>query len=275
MAKTEKSARWMRAVVGLLVAGLVVGGCGSGGDSEPGQDTGATTDTGGAAVADTTGGGDDVPSAATVTLSGVAYVFNTPNPRPGVTIRIAEYPDISAVSDETGRFSMLVPDGATITPIGERDGFAKMHLQTFTTNGEDITSVYLQMVPEGTYDMFAAILGITPSDEHCQISTTVSEKVIQGMTYEEFAAHGHHGVGEATVTTEPAVPDLVYFDATTTPDRSLTETSRDGGVVCTNVPPGIYVFTVHHATRDFETFTATCEPGRFINANPPWGLREK
>ena len=262
------------------LAAVCVGACGGGGGGGGGQDDVATRqDTGPVAATDLSSSADLPPApdavAGTVTLSGVAYTFDTPNPLAGATIALAEHPEVSTVSGADGRFSLTVPDGETITPFGARDGYKTMHVQTFTTAGEDITDAYFQMIYVGTYDMFAVILGITPSDDHCQISSTVNEKAIQGMTYEDFAAHGHHGVAGATVTAEPPVPELVYFDEQTQPDRSLTETTIDGGVVATNVPPGLYVFTAHHPERSFDTFTATCEPGRFINANPPWGMRER
>ena len=58
------------------------------------------------------------------------------------------------------------------------------------------------------------------------------------------------------------------------PDRSRTETSGDGGIIWTEVPAGTYrVITESPSTR-FASFLATCEPGRIVNANPPWGAYE-
>ena len=58
------------------------------------------------------------------------------------------------------------------------------------------------------------------------------------------------------------------------PDRSRTETSGDGGIIWTEVPAGTYrVITESDSTR-FASFLATCEPGRIVNANQPWGAYE-
>ncbi len=58
------------------------------------------------------------------------------------------------------------------------------------------------------------------------------------------------------------------------PDPSLTQTSGDGGVIWTEVPPGSYKVSASSPTDRFASFRATCRDGRIVNANPPWGLRE-
>jgi hypothetical protein len=45
-------------------------------------------------------------------------------------------------------------------------------------------------------------------------------------------------------------------------------------VVWTGVPAGVYTLYARHPSTRFVTFTATCRPGRVVNANPPWGLHE-
>ena len=56
------------------------------------------------------------------------------------------------------------------------------------------------------------------------------------------------------------------------PDRTLTQTSNDGGVLWLDVPAGVYRFSARHPSDRFASFIATCEPGRLVNANPPQGL---
>jgi hypothetical protein len=221
------------------------------------------------------GGADAGDGPATVQLSGVAYTFNTPEPLEGVTISIAELPDITAVSDADGRFSMEVPNNARLTPVGQIDGYMVMHLQTFTSAGRDIEDVFLQMVTEPVFDFMAGLIDADPDPSKCQLVTTVNTREIRGLTYEEFAAFGHHGVPDATASSDPALGDPVYFNDQTIPDPSLTATTIDGGVVWTNIEPGVYTVSASHPSRVFDSFVATCEPGRFINANPPWGLRER
>ena len=58
------------------------------------------------------------------------------------------------------------------------------------------------------------------------------------------------------------------------PDRSQPATSGDGGIIWTEVPAGAYRVIVESPSTRFASFLATCEPGRIVNANPPWGAYE-
>jgi hypothetical protein len=66
----------------------------------------------------------------------------------------------------------------------------------------------------------------------------------------------------------------VYFNESVIPDRSRTETSGDGGIIWTEVPAGTYRGIATSPSTRFASFLATCEPGRIVNANPPWGAYE-
>lgn len=216
--------------------------------------------------------GDD--AAKTVVLSGTAYGFNTPNAVTGAVIRIVEQPGLEATTAADGSWSLEVPANAETTPYITHPDFITMHLETFDLKTADLPHVNFQMVAPDTYDLLAAVLEITPDPTRCQIAATVSEKAIQSMTYDEFRAHGAHGVAGATVAITPANAEVVYFNEQVIPQRSLTESSRDGGVVWANVPPGRYTLHATHATKTFADVTISCEAGRFVNANPPQGIRE-
>ena len=58
------------------------------------------------------------------------------------------------------------------------------------------------------------------------------------------------------------------------PDRSLTESSVDGGVLWLDVPAGVFRFSARSPSARFASFFATCKPGRLVNANPPQGLHQ-
>jgi hypothetical protein len=151
------------------------------------------------------------------------------------------------------------------------------HRQFVGAEGEPIEDVKLQMVSTGIFDFFALAVGVAPDPGRCQIATTVHVAEIFGMDYETFTAYGAHGIAGATAWLEPAVDaenGPVYFTASTIPDRSLAETTVDGGVVWVNVPPGTYTVHASHPDHEFQSFTAICEPGGFVNAGPPWGLRQ-
>lgn len=217
--------------------------------------------------------GDDASKE--VTLSGVAYTFNTPDPVVGAQIRLVEVPDALATTAADGSWTLTVPARAELTPYVTHADHVTMHLQTFELDGRQaIERVYFQMVEPAVFDTLALVLGVTPDPAKCQVASTVSEKAIQTMTFAEFKAHGAHGVADATVTLAPAEADVVYFNEQVIPDKSRTTTSRDGGVVWTNVPPGRYTITVAHPTKTFAPVVFVCEAGRFINANPPQGLHE-
>lgn len=216
--------------------------------------------------------GDEGPS--TVTMSGTAYTFNTPNPVAGAVVRVVEVPGLETTTAADGGWSLEVPANREITPYVTHEGHVTMHLQTFEVGEAPLERVYFQMVADDIFELLAQVLQITPDPERCQIAGTVSEKAIQTMSFDEFKAHGAHGVAGATVTITPAAAEVVYFNEMVIPDRTRTETSRDGGVVWTNVPPGRYTIKATHPEKQFAEIVVSCEAGRFVNANPPQGLRE-
>lgn len=216
----------------------------------------------------------DVYVPPTATLTGWAFAFaGKGKPIEGAVIRIAELPDLETTSAADGTWSLEVPTEAPVTPYAEAKGFALMHLQTFTLTG-DLDHVNFQMVENAIFTMFAYALETEVDPERCQISTTANTIEVRDLDLGDFVAYGAHGVAGATAHADPPIADTVYFDELTIPDRTLTETTVDGGVVWANVPPGVYTITAKHPTRHFAPFVATCVPGRFINAGPTRGLRE-
>lgn len=137
-----------------------------------------------------------------------------------------------------------------------------------------MAEVNFQTPTEGTYQDLSALLGLDPKANACHVVTTVSEKAIQGLTFAQFAAHGAHGVAGVTVTAKPSLPGPIYFNEGVIPDVNQKLSSRDGGVLFTNVPAGTYTLTATHPTQQFVPIVVTCAPGRIVNANPPWGLHE-
>lgn len=194
---------------------------------------------------------DDTSSTPTVMLSGNAYGFNSARPVEGAVVSIVEHPELATTTAADGTWSLAVPDGGEVTPLVTHPSYVTMQLETFTMAGADLEHVNLQMVTPTIYTLLAQIIDITPDDSKCQIASTVSEKAIQALTFEEFMAHGAHGVAGATVTTTPESVPVVYFNEEVQPDTSLSETTRDGGVVWANVPPGRYTIHATHATKQF------------------------
>ncbi len=229
-----------------------------------------------------------------VAISGHAYVFNhSETAIPGATIRVRELPGTSAITDANGDYVVEVPDDTNVTPyIEPPPGYNQIDLQTFHTRGKPIENANFQTPADAEYNGLAAVLSVPfgpdGRPEQCVIVTTASARNVRGVDFETFRERTPHGVAGATAHAKPALPEAVYFNDNVIPDRSRTETSGDGGIVWTEVPTGVYrVITESPSTKApqqrrgsatpplrFASFLATCEPGRVVNANPPWGAYE-
>ena len=216
-----------------------------------------------------------------VTISGRAYAFNHMDTfLAGSTIKVREIPGLSATTDANGDYTLVVPDDTNVTPyIDPPDGYNEIDLQTFHTRGEDIENANFQTPADGEYAGLAAILSVpidpeTGRPSECVIVTTASARNVRGVDYQTFWDRTPHGVEGATSSESPALDGPVYFNENVIPDPSKTETSEDGGIVWTEVPTGTYRIETSSPDTRFASFLATCEPGRIVNANPPWGAYE-
>jgi len=218
-------------------------------------------------------------SAKDVHLRGTAYQFNQVETRlGGATVRVVERPDLSATVRPDGSYDLKVPDRATITPYIEAAGYHRIHLQTFRTAGEDLRGVNFQVPTDAVYQALVALLqvptGANGDPAQCAIVSTFSTRNVRGVGFEAFIGYGAHGVAGATATASPPLPPPVYFNERVLPDPLQRLSSEDGGVIWTGVPAGTYTIRASHPDTRFASFTATCVPGRVVNANPPWGLHE-
>ncbi len=218
------------------------------------------------------------PAPGQVHFRGTVYSFDNQGPIAGATVRVAELPGRSATSAADGSYDLALPDGTKVTPYVEASGYRGIHLQSFVTSGADLEHVNFQIPTTGTYGALAAALGVEVDASgaivRCAIVSTFSTVAVRDLSFEEFVAYGAHGVAGATASASPALPAPVYFNSSVIPDRSLTQSSVDGGVIWTEVPAGVYRVRARHPSTRFAEFTASCAPGRLVNANPPWGLRE-
>ncbi|MCB0829932.1 MAG: hypothetical protein KDB64_03350, partial [Solirubrobacterales bacterium] len=211
----------------------------------------------------------------------------------GASIRIREFPEISATTDEAGDFRIAVPDDSLVTPYIETGGgrltrrpregepfevdshWNEIDLQTFRTSGEDLENVNFQTPPDAEFEALKALLQVPSGDDgrplQSVIVTTASALNVRGVDYDTFWLNTPHGVAGATASTEPALPEPIYFNELVIPDTSHTESSGDGGIIWPIVPTGTYRIVTTSPDTQFASFLATCKPGRVINANPPWG----
>ena len=146
-------------------------------------------------------------------------------------------------------------------------------LLVYSTEVEVLQNTKGITIPESVAEQkprVTVVIMVTPDPQTCQLVTTVTRI---GKSLYDPGAHGEAGV---TVQLDPPLPPVhgpVYFNADVIPDLSLSETSDDGGVVYTNVPPGEYTLV---GSKDGATFTAVrfkCEAGWLVNASPPWGIQ--
>jgi hypothetical protein len=213
-------------------------------------------------------------SSSTATVSGDAIPFDMgPDGRiAGAEIWILEHPERRLVTGSDGHFLFEgLEVGTEVTLVMEHPDYHLIQTGTHVVPEEGIERLTFQAVSYEIYAAFAAIVGVTPDEENaCQIPTTVTRI---GKSIYDAGAHGEEG---ATVAIDPplsAEHGPIYFNSSVIPDRSLSETSDDGGVVYTQVPPGEYVLTATKPGVEFTPVKIKCRAGVLVNASPPWGLQ--
>lgn len=216
----------------------------------------------------------------TVTMSGTGYEFNTVKKLlSGAVIHVLEDPALTTTVADDGTYALEVPDGAEVTPYITKDGYGTIHLQTFTTDGEDLVNVNFQTPSLQVMDLLALVLGIEKNDAgypaQCVVVSTVSTKQVRGVSYQDFISWGAHGVAGVTASISPEAGTRTYFNEHVIPDKTVTETSKDGGVAWTELPPGDYTLSAHGAGSGWPEVEVSCADGRIVNANPPWGLNQQ
>jgi hypothetical protein len=189
----------------------------------------------------------------------------------GATVEVLDAPHISAQSDSNGHFELDVVRGTAFTLKMQFTGFMESITGTHTAAGERMEDVNFQAPDTAMFELMTKIADIVPNPGRCQIATTVNPKGDPG-----------HGEPDATVTIEPPLPGRygpIYFaqvsERVIYPDRSLEKTSKDGGVLFVNVPPGVYTLTAHKEGMEFLQATVRCIPGLIVNAAPPRSLMAK
>jgi hypothetical protein len=211
----------------------------------------------------------------TATVSGDAFIFNggVDGRVVGGRVYVLEDPTFETTTDATGHFELEgVPVGSDVTLVLDHPEYVPIQTGTHVVPDDGLDRVTFQAVPPGIYDALATLLEITPDPTLCQMVTTVTRV---GRSLYEPNDHGEAG---ATVSvTPPIAAELgpIYFNESVIPDRTLTETSLDGGVLYYNVPPGDYVWTASKDGAEFDTVRITCRPGVLVNASPPRGLQRR
>lgn len=227
--------------------------------------------------------GDDelawsVGSGPLVRVTGHAFVFglNSQNlTLEGATVAVAEAPEYATAVAADGTFSLQVPSGAPVSFSLTQPGFHPNQSAAIDLGPEGIAMLGFQTPTEETFSVLGSISEVVPDPKRCQISTTISR-----LGTEPFGGDAL-GVEGAVATLSPGVPAAdgpIYFayygDGFILPSRELTETSIDGGVIFSNVPPGEYTLTASKEGHRFSQVKIRCRAGVLVNAAPPNGIQE-
>lgn len=208
-------------------------------------------------------------------VTGTAFAFALPGQAYGLidggTVSVLEAPEVQAQTRSDGTFELSgVPADAEVTFVIDAEGFPSTQTKTFAPLGTDLDRLTFQVPDDLLYETLASLLQITPSSDRCQVVTTVTRV---GKSLFDDGAHGEAG---ATVRIDPAPSEgegPIYFGSDVLPDRTLTETSDDGGVLFVNLPPGTYTLSADKTGVSFEPITIDCRAGVLTNASPPYGLQ--
>lgn len=243
-------------------------------------------------------GSQTASAADNVNISGRAFIFNHMSTGiSNATIKVREFPTLSAMTNELGDYTLEVPDDANVTPYivsgqglltqrnmdGQPTGSMEAHwneidLQTFHTRGEDIENANFQAPRDEEYGLLKIILNVPARadgrPEQCAIVTTSSARNVRDVDFRTYWLNTPHGVAGATSEEFPSIEGPVYFNDQVVPDVNRTSSSKDGGIIWPIVPAGTYRIVTSSPTARFASFLATCAPGRIINANPPMGAYE-
>ncbi len=208
-----------------------------------------------------------------VSVSGNAIPFNGGNQRiAGATISILEQPGRQFVTSADGAFQFDdLPEGSEVTLVLDHPDYRPIQTGTHRLGPQGAERVTFQAVVPAIYDALALLLGVTPDPTKCQIVTTVTRV---GRSLYDPGAHGEDGA--TTVLLGPGFEEgPIYFNSGVLPDRTLHETSDDGGVLYLNADPGRYTWTASKPGAAFSSLVMTCRPDVLVNASPPWGLQRQ
>lgn len=211
--------------------------------------------------------------ATTYTVSGNAFDFaGSPEARiAGATVTLVEDPSRTAVTAADGSFAF---DGFATGDEATFDlrfpNYHAIRTGTLVVGDADVERLSFQVVHDAIYTALADSLAIQPDPAKCQIVTTVTRI---GKSLYDPGAHGEAGATVALGPSAGATEGPIYFNASVQPERGLTETSEDGGVLFLNVTPGEYWLTATKPGATFRTFKMKCAAGLLVNASPPWGLQ--
>ena len=212
-------------------------------------------------------------------LSGGAYFFDAKGVGAielqkdvtGATAYLLEFPNVTQPVAKDGTFTFDgLPEGGEFTVAVVHPDYFPSLSPIITIGDQDVTDVNFQVVTHLIAAYLGALFGYDAFDQtQCQMVVTVTAA---GDNQGTWWASGEPG---ATATIEPTLPPEhgpYYFNASTMPDKALTMTTTDGGVLVAGAPPGTYTWTAHKDGMTFSTQRLKCVGGWLTNGVPPFGL---
>ncbi len=187
----------------------------------------------------------------------------------GASVWVAERPSLRTTTNQTGAFTLKIPAGVKATLVAQLAGYVRIYTPTRIPSSSYRWSYIL--LPK--LDLGRAISALTgmalnaakTAPKECLVSALVADKVIRTMTPAQVDARGPYGVPGTTLRSSgPMTVKPLYFAGSGLPDATLTSTSNSGIGFFIGLKAGTYKFSSVKAGFRFESFTATCQPGRFI-----------
>lgn len=194
-------------------------------------------------------------------------------PMKGAEVSIVEYPGRKVIADSAGHFRFDgLKEGSQVTFRILKQGYLPYYTETYTIDTTDLGPVAIQAANLIEVAGFAYFSESVPDMRKGFIASTVSTQ-----DPATFVNLGFPGEAGCTVSIDPPLPPElgpIYFDEQTLPRRYLTETTRDGGILYVNVPPGEYTIYAHKSGIEFRPIKVKVFAGALTNATPPFGLRK-
>jgi hypothetical protein len=165
-------------------------------------------------------------------VTGVAWAFGTGGGTvlTGAKISVAESPTITTTVAADGTYSIAVPSGGEASLVLELMSYHVEQTATLAIPAAGLEHVAFQAPDDKSFDLLSSLVNVDPDPTRCQIATTVSRP---GTLYAGDAL----GEPDTVVTLDPPVAGAtpIYFKyisgSLIIPDKTLTATSVDGGVI--------------------------------------------
>jgi hypothetical protein len=187
----------------------------------------------------------------------------------GAKVWVAERPSLFTKANSAGVFTLKVPASAKITLVAEAVGYLRIYAPTRRADPKYRWRAFILPTLE-VGRAVSALAGI-PSNaantapKECLVSSLPADRIIRPMTPAQVDAHGPYGVsGVELRVSGPTVVKPLYLADSGLPDANLKSSTTAGIGLFIGLKAGTYKFTAVKAGSKFESFIATCKPGRFI-----------